>query len=177
MTRNDGKNSEANLPGKTSSSLLRFKPSVRRTRAKKQRVLFVCFDNSVKSQMAEGILRSIAGDEFEVFSAGIAPKELHPSAVEVMNEIGVDISHYQSKALEEFTGQSFDYVITVFNDAKHRRQAFPGVETIHMRFEDPSQVALGTSLRAFRRVRDEIVARLRLFITVTDREREAKAAA
>ena len=128
------------------------------------------------SPMAEGILRSIASDEFEVFSAGIAPKALHPSTIEVMNEIGVDVSRHQCKALEEFAGQSFDYVITVFNDA-HRCPLFPGAETIHMRFDDPSQVGLDEQRRAFRRVRDEIVGRLRLFLAVTDRERKAKAAA
>ena len=127
--------------------------------------------------MAEGILRSIAGDEFEVYSAGIVPKELHASTTEVMNEIGVDVSRLRSKALDEFTGQSFDYVITVCNDAKHRCPVFPGAETIHMRFDDPSQVALDERPRAFRRVRDEIVGRLRLFIAVTDRERAAKATA
>ena len=127
--------------------------------------------------MAEGILRSIAGNEFEVFSAGIVPRELHPSTIEVMNEIGVDVSRHQSKALENFTGQSFDYVITVCSDAQHRCPAFPGAETIHMRFDDPSQVAFDERAHAFRRVRDEIMQRLRLFIAVTSRERETKAAA
>jgi protein-tyrosine-phosphatase len=178
MTRNDEKNSEANLPGsKTSSSLLNYYPPGQRTRVKKQRVLFLCFDNSVRSQMAEGILRSIASNEFEVFSAGIVPREVYPSTIEAMNEIGVDVRRYQSKALENFTGQSFDYVITLSSDAQHRCPAFPGAETIHMRFDDPSQVAFDERAHAFRRVRDEIMRRIRLFIAVTSRERETKAAA
>jgi len=178
MTRNEGKNSEANLPeSETSSSLRSFNRPGRKKRAKKQRVLFLCLDNSVRSQMAEAILRSLASDEFEVFSAGIVPKQLHPSTIEVMNEIGVDVSRHQSKALEDFTGQSFDYVITLCSDARHRCHAFPGAETIRMRFDDPSQVAVEKRKHAFRRVRDEITQRLRLFIAVTRRERETKPAA
>lgn len=84
----------------------------------KQRVLILCTGNSARSQMAEGLLRSIAGDRFEVFSAGTKPVGLNPNAVVVMREMGIDISHHQSKSVDEFAGQQFDHVITVCDNAR-----------------------------------------------------------
>jgi Protein-tyrosine-phosphatase len=86
----------------------------------KKRVLFVCTGNSARSQMAEGILRQLAGDEYDVFSAGTAPKGLHPRTVEVMKEAGIDVSTHTSKDLAQFQGQSFDYVITVCDRARQQ---------------------------------------------------------
>ena len=84
----------------------------------KQRVLILCTGNSARSQMAEGLLRSIAGDRFEVFSAGTKPAGLNPNAVAAMSQIGVDISGHRSKSVDEFSGQQFDYVITVCDNAR-----------------------------------------------------------
>ncbi|MEO6696882.1 MAG: arsenate reductase ArsC, partial [Gammaproteobacteria bacterium] len=128
-----------------------------------------CTGNSARSQMAEGLLRSLGGPDFEVFSAGAEPKGLHPLAVEVMREAGVDISGQRSKPLGAFLGQNFDYVITVCDRARDRCPTFPGDnEHIHWGFDDPA-VETGDAakqLAIFRRVRNEISERLRIWITV-----------
>src|ERR1041385_575638 len=102
----------------------------------KKRVLFLCTGNSARSQMAEGLLRKMAGNSFDVFSAGTHPKGLHPYSVEVMKELGIDISGQTSKDVAIYTGQTFDYVITVCDRAKHQCPIFPGAEPIHWGFED-----------------------------------------
>src|SRR4029450_9568479 len=89
----------------------------------KPRVLFLCTGNSARSQMAEGLLRSVTS-QFEAVSAGIEPKGLSPLAVEVMNEIGLDISHQQSKDVRSLLGQHFHYVITVCDNARERCPIF-----------------------------------------------------
>src|SRR5438094_7355045 len=88
--------------------------------ADKKRVLFLCTGNSARSQMAEGILRNVAGDRFEVFSAGTHPKGMHPQSVAAMKEIGIDISQQHSKDIAVFAGRTFDYVITVCDRAKQQ---------------------------------------------------------
>ena len=136
----------------------------------KKRVLFLCTHNSARSQMAEGLLRRMAGEQFEVFSAGTEETRVHPLAIEAMREIGIDMSSHRSKTLEEFSGQSFDYVITVCDRANESCPIFPGsTERIHWSFDDPS-AATGTDaerLRVFRQIRDAIQNRLRLFQTST----------
>lgn len=133
----------------------------------KERVLFLCTHNSARSQMAEGLLRSMAGERFEVFSAGTEQTRVHPLAIEAMREIGIDISGHRSKTLDEWSGRHFDYVITVCDRANESCPIFPGgTERIHWSFDDPSAAATGTDeekLQAFRRVRGEIQERLRLF--------------
>src|ERR1051326_3595817 len=91
----------------------------------KKRVLILCTGNSARSQMAEGLLRQMAGDRFEVESAGVEPSHVRPQAIEVMREIGIDISGQRSKSVDEFAGQEFDYVITVCDNARERCPAFP----------------------------------------------------
>src|SRR6266576_614794 len=86
----------------------------------KPKVLFLCTGNSARSQMAEGYLRHVAGDEFEPLSAGVEPKELNPLAVEAMREIGIDISQQKSKDVIGFLGQYIPYVVTVCDNAKQR---------------------------------------------------------
>ena len=86
--------------------------------SEKKRVLVLCTGNSARSQMAEGILRHIAGDRFEVQSAGVSPTNVRPEAIEAMREIGVDISSHRSKSVDEFVDQTFDYIITVCDNAK-----------------------------------------------------------
>ncbi|MGH2377968.1 MAG: arsenate reductase ArsC [Candidatus Limnocylindria bacterium] len=123
----------------------------------KQSVLFLCVHNSARSQMAEGLLRHIAGDRFEVASAGIEAGSVRPEAVEVMREIGIDISHHRSKRADELSDRSFDLVVTTCDEAKDACPLFPGApQMLHWGFPDPAAVT-GTHeerLRAFRRVRD-----------------------
>ena len=133
----------------------------------KKRVLILCTGNSARSQMAEGLLRHLAPDRFEVESAGVEPSRVRPQAVEAMREIGIDISQHRSKSVDEFAGQEFDYVITVCDNARERCPIFPGkTERIHWSFDDPA-AAVGdeeSQLALFRRVRDEIEGRLKEFL-------------
>lgn len=135
----------------------------------RKRVLILCTGNSARSQMAEGLLRDLAGDRFEVASAGVAPTRVRPEAITVMREIGVDISAQHSKSVDEFAGQEFDYVITVCDNANEQCPVFPGkTERIHWSFDDPAAAEGDEDLRlsVFRRVRDEILDRLRDFTGV-----------
>ncbi len=133
----------------------------------KPRVLFLCTGNSCRSQMAEGLLRSMAGDRFAVESAGTHPVGLNPGAVAAMDEVGIDITGHTSTSLETFLGQRFDFVITVCDRAKESCPTLPGAATLlHWSFDDPA-AAQGTveERRAvFRRVRDEIAERVRRFV-------------
>ena len=110
--------------------------------------------------MAEGLLRHLAGDRFEVATAGMSPTQVRPEAITVMREIGIDISQQ-----DEFSDQEFDYVITVCDNANERCPVFPGnTERIHWSFDDPA-AAEGDEharLAVFRRVRDEILSQLRV---------------
>jgi len=119
--------------------------------------------------MAEALLRSMAGDRFEVFSAGTSPKGLHPMTIEVMRELDIDVSRHTSKDVKEFIGQSFDRVITVCDRAREQCPIFPGAESIHWEFDDPADVPPERQLQAFRNVRDEIRQRIRLFLIGTSR--------
>lgn len=132
-------------------------------------VLFLCTGNSARSQMAEGLLRSFGGGDFKVHSAGTEPTELNPLAVEAMREIGIDISGHESKSLERFLGRPFDYIITVCDRARDHCPTFPGDnERIHWGFEDPAAVtgSRAKQLAVFRRVRNELSDRLRVWVTV-----------
>jgi arsenate reductase len=135
----------------------------------KKRVLFLCTGNSARSQMAEGLLRNLAGDKFEVVSAGTTPKGLHPRSVEVMKEIGIDVSQQTSKDVMQFLNEKFDYVITVCDRAKQQCPIFPGAEPIHWGFDDPAEAPQDKQLDTFRRVRNEILQRLRLFLLANQR--------
>ena len=134
------------------------------------RVLFLCTGNTCRSQMAEGILRRIGGDRYEVFSAGFRPSgRVHPLAIQAMDEFGQDISKYRSKSLEEFAGQSFDYVITLCAGEDSCPSLPDAVNRLGWSFDDPVR-AQGNDeekLKVFRRVRDEMVGCLRLFAYAT----------
>ena len=135
---------------------------------KKQKVLILCTGNSARSQMAEGLLRHMAGDRFEVESAGTIASFVRPQAIAAMAEIGIDISNHRSKCLDEFLDDPFDYVITVCDNAKESCPVFPGrAERIHWSFDDPAEADgdAVAQLAVFRRVRDEIKARLVEFIS------------
>ncbi len=126
-----------------------------------KRVLFVCTGNRARSQMAEGLLRHRAGDRFQAHSAGTEPKGLAQLTVQVMDEIGVDVSGQRSKHVEEFAGQPFDYVITVCDAARTRCPAFSGGgERIHWDIEDPAEARGVPGLDAFRAARDGLRRRI-----------------
>lgn len=136
----------------------------------KGKVLILCTANSARSQMAEGLLRSALGDKFEVFSAGTKPTSVRPEAIDVMREVGVDISGHRSKSVDEFLGQEFRYVITVCDNAKESCPVFPGrAKRIHWSFEDPAVVEGAEEERkaVFRRIRDEIAERVSAFAQTT----------
>lgn len=101
----------------------------------KKRILILCTGNSARSQMAEGLLRHDAGDRFEVFSAGTKPSQVRPEAVAVMRDVNIDISGQHSKSVDEFTGQNFDYVLTVCDNRQGKLPDFPRQNDQH-----PSQL-------------------------------------
>jgi len=126
----------------------------------KTRVLFLCTGNSARSQMAEAFLRWHAADYFEVFSAGVDPKGMNPMTVEVMGELGIDMSTHRSKPLSEYIGKKeFDYLVTVCSNAEENCPIFPGMGTrLHWEFDDPASanIQIEQRLNTFRRIRDEI---------------------
>ena len=135
----------------------------------KGRVLILCTGNSARSQMAEGLLKHDAGDRLEVESAGTKPGRVRPEAIAVMKELGIDISGHRSKHVNEFQGQSFDYVLTVCDNAKESCPVFPSdAKRIHNAFEDPAAFQ-GTEeerLAVFRRVRNQIRDYLKTFLAL-----------
>src|SRR5918999_2735327 len=140
-------------------------------RGARERVLFLCTHNSARSQMAEGLLRHLAGDRFEVVSAGTEATFVRPEAIEAMAELGVDISAQSSETLERYLGEPFDHVITVCDDANEACPVFPGAKNrLHWSFRDPSRVAGSDEerLAMFREVRDEIRARIERELVLAD---------
>jgi len=130
----------------------------------KKRILFLCTGNSCRSQMAEGFTNALRGDEYQAFSAGVAPGRVDPRAVAAMAEAGVDISGQKSKAVDPFIGQDWDWVVTLCDNANEACPFFPGpVTRVHRGFDDPPLLAVGAAdedeaLAPYRRVRDEIKA-------------------
>lgn len=127
--------------------------------SKKKRILILCTGNSARSQMAEGLLKHICQNEFEIFSAGTKPSIVRSEAIKVLAEIGIDISKNRSKSVDEFANQDIDYVLTVCDNAKENCPYFPAqTKLLHHSFADPAEVEGGedAQLSAFRRVRDQI---------------------
>lgn len=137
------------------------------------RVLFVCTGNSARSVMAEATLRHHGGDAFEVFSAGTEPKGINPLTLRVLAEAGIDASDARSKSVDEFLGQSFDYVVTVCDQARQVCPVFPGGgASLHWGYEDPA-AAEGTEeerLAAFRRALIAISERTAQFAALVTRQ-------
>lgn len=131
--------------------------------ADKRRVLFICTHNSARSQMAEGWLRHLAGGRFEAYSAGTEATKVRPLAIKAMAEVGIDISDYESKMLDRYLSEPWDYVITVCDQANEACPLFPGGgERLHWSFPDPSK-AEGSEeqqLEVYRQVRDDIRAQI-----------------
>jgi len=135
----------------------------------KPKVLFLCTGNSARSQIAEALLRHYAGEHFEVFSAGLEPKAINPLTVQVMEELGLDLSRHTSKDLKSFIGNtSFEYMITVCASAEALCPIFPGMGTrLHWDIEDPSKFA-GTpeeKLAKFRLIRDQLDQKIILWLS------------
>ncbi len=125
----------------------------------KLRILFLCTHNACRSQMAEALLRHRYGGTYEVFSAGTSPSQVHPFAVQVLQELAIDTSTLISESLSMYVDQPFDAVITTCDGAQRSCPVFPGaLRTIHHAFEDPSRVdgSQEEVLHAFRRIRDQI---------------------
>jgi arsenate reductase len=145
----------------------RSQEGIRVTRAaSSKRVLILCTGNSARSQMAEGLLRREAGDRFQVHSAGVEPSRVRPEAIEIMREIGIDISGHRSKSLNEFAEQEFDYVITVCDNARQSCPVFPGsARYLHWSIDDPAMAQGSDEERkaVFRRVRDTLGTRIHSF--------------
>jgi arsenate reductase len=135
--------------------------------SKKIRVLFLCTHNSARSQIAEGLLREMGANEFEVYSAGTEATLVRPLAIKSMAEIGIDISQQRSKVLTEYLQQPFDYVITVCDQANESCPIFPGAShRLHWSFPDPSK-ATGSEeqqLAVYRQVSDAIAAQIKNFL-------------
>lgn len=134
----------------------------------KAKVLFLCTGNSARSQMAEALLRSAAGDRFDAFSAGLRPREVHPLAVQAMAEAGIDLGNQRAKSVSEFLGHvHFGFLITLCDRALADCPTFPGIATrLHWPIDDPA-VARGSEaeqLAVFRRVRDELTQRIAAFV-------------
>ena len=133
----------------------------------KKKVIFICTGNACRSQMAEGLLREMSRESFEVYSAGSHPSRLHPASVVVMNEIGIDISHHESESIDKYINSGIDIAITVCDNAQKVCPTFPGnVNLIHWSLEDPyhGRSANVEDLPPYRDTRDELIKRITLFL-------------
>ena len=132
--------------------------------SEKIRVLFLCTGNSARSQMAEALLTKLADDKFDVFSAGLEPKDVHPMTIRALDEIGIDWSKARSKTLTEYLGKiHFGYLITVCSRAEEKCPIFPGMgQRLHWPFDDPAAFkgSEEEQLAAFRTVRDQIEVKI-----------------
>ena len=134
----------------------------------KKKVIFICTGNACRSQMAEGLLRHMAGEKFEVYSAGSHPSRLHPASVAVMAEWNIDIIHHTSEPINDYLETGIDIVITVCDNAKQICPTFPGnVKRIHWGLDDPYHGwgAEPEDLLPYRETRDELKDRIKVFLT------------
>ena len=147
-------------------------PEGSRRRDRAVRVLFLCTHNSARSQMAEGILRHLGGERFEVFSAGSQPSRVHPLAIRVMAKRQIDISGQKSKHMATFADETFDYVITVCDLASEVCPVFPGAERIHWSIPDPSAVegAEREKAAAFEHAGNDLLTRIRYLVSLAGRK-------
>ena len=134
--------------------------------SKKQKVLFVCTGNSCRSQIAEGLLREIARERFDVFSCGSHPSRVHPNAIAVMEEWGIDISNHTSDAIDDYLNEGINIVITVCDNANQACPVFPGdIQRIHWSIDDPFRGWNSNLLDNFRETRQELKERLETFLS------------
>ena len=133
----------------------------------KKKILFVCTGNSCRSQIAHGLLSNIAGDRFDVFSAGLSPNKVHPMAIKVMKEIDIDVSHHTSDHLDDYLDKDIDVVITTCDDANESCPFFPGnVMRLHWSIDDPfeSWNVEESNIQLFRDTRNKIEEKIRSFL-------------
>jgi arsenate reductase len=128
----------------------------------RRRILFLCTHNSARSQMAEGLLRHLGGERFEVYSAGTEATRVRPLAIRVMSELGIDISSHESKTVDRFLSQPFDVVVTVCGEAEYCPIPPAAKRVLHWPFPDPSQSSGSEAeqLAAYRTIRDGLRARI-----------------
>ena len=134
----------------------------------KKKVIFICTGNACRSQMAEGLLRHLAGDKFEVYSAGSHPSHLHPASIAVMAEWGIDIARHTAEPIDDYLETGIDIVITVCDNAQQICPTFPGnVKRIHWGLDDPYHGwgAKPEDLLPYREIRDELKDRIKVFLT------------
>ena len=134
---------------------------------KKKKLIFICTGNSCRSQMAEGLLRDMAGDKFEVFSAGSHPSRIHPMSIKVMDEVNIDITEHTSDPIGMYLGYGIDYVITLCDNAREFCPTFPGKNIkLHWSVDDPfkSWRDSGRAIKRYRKSRDEIKERIENFL-------------
>ena len=134
---------------------------------KKDKIIFICTGNACRSQIAEGLMRHLASDRFEAYSAGTHPTKVHPAAITIMSEIGIDISFHTSDSISLFINKSMDIVVTVCENANKACPVFPGkVERIHWSVKDPFKNWDSTTedLVDFRKTRDELTERIKNLI-------------
>lgn len=137
----------------------------------KKKVLFLCTGNSCRSQMAEGLLRSMGGDEYEVYSAGVEPSKVHPMSVLVMDEVDIDIRHQTSDDVEMYLDAGIDIVISVCDHAAQTCPTFPGdVQRIHWSTKDPFHGwdVDESKLPDYRKTRDELKSRIAWFLKTAE---------
>jgi arsenate reductase len=143
------------------------------------RVLFVCTANSARSIMAEAVLRRVGEGRFEAYSAGTHPSGVHPVAARVLDEAGIPSDGLRSKSIDEFAATSFDYVITLCDDARAVCPVFPGADqSMHWGYRNPASVVGSDEerLEAFRRVFTQIAERVRQFVLIAGRSASADVA-
>jgi thioredoxin type arsenate reductase len=143
-----------------------------RKAAERLRILFLCTHNSARSQMAEGLMRARGGNRVEVYSAGTEPSQVNPLAIQAMDELGINIRNQESKSMDLFLNQKFDYVITVCDRAKDACPVFPGApEQIHWSFPDPSEASGGPDkkLKAFQETAQGLSQRINYLMMMIER--------
>ena len=134
---------------------------------KKEKIIFICTGNACRSQIAEGVMRKLAGDKFDVFSAGSHPSLVHPMSIKVMKEIGIDITPHTSDPILNFLSKNINIVITVCDNADRECPVFPGkVERIHWSIKDPFKGwnSHPDDLVNFRKTREDLTARIKNLI-------------
>jgi protein-tyrosine-phosphatase len=137
----------------------------------RKRVLFLCTGNSARSQMAEALMRQLAGDRYDVVSAGTHPKAaVHPEALRTLEKRHTPTTGLAPKDVSTFAGQSFDYVITVCDRAQEQCPVFPGADMIHWSFPDPADAEGQAQARAFNEVYQGLGQRIRLLVVVSERK-------
>lgn len=144
--------------GRERQSNIILKKQKKEMELKPKKILFICTNNSARSQMAEGLLRHFCGDSYDVYSAGTEPSKVHPYAIQVMKEIGIDISPHSSKSLDQYRKEKFYRVVTVCDLARESCPYFFAKKMFHKGFADPAVIkgSKKKMLESFRKSRDEI---------------------